>query len=311
MSEVVHPAALARMAAIADSGEPPLETLPPHEARRLADLRVTANGLPRPELYEVRDLSAPGPGGPIGLRLYKPSAATDLPLLMFFHGGGFMVANLETHDALCRTLAEATGAAVLAVDYRLAPEHPFPAAPEDCLAATRWALAHAAELRVDASRFALIGESSGGNLAAVTANTLVADGDPRPRLQVMIYGAFDLDTDTPSYRRFETGYFFTKAKAEYFWRHYIAAPEDARDPRAAPLRAPNLEGAPPALIITAGLDPLLSEAEAYAERLRAAGSDVEYRCFEGWPHGFLFWGETEAARDAIAQTAQAVRRALA
>lgn len=305
-ADYVHPAALARIAAIAASGEPPLETLDPAEARRVADLRVIDNGLPRPPLHEVRDLDADG----VPVRLYRPTAEPGLPLILFFHGGGFMVANLETHDALCRTLCEASGAALLAVDYRLAPEHRFPAAPEDCLTATRWALANLDALGVDVGRFALAGESSGGNLAAVVANTLAAEGGPTPRSQVMIYAAFDLDTDTPSYRRFETGYFFTKAKAEYFWGYYVRSPADADDPRASPLRAPRLSTAP-ALIVTAGLDPLLSEAEAYAERLREAGTPVTYRCFEGWPHGFLFWGDTSASREAIELTASTLREALA
>lgn len=307
----MHPEAQARLARIIASGEPPLETLKPAEARRLADARVTDNGMAREPMHEVRDIAAPGPDGDIPTRLYKPTADKDPPLVIFIHGGGFMLANLDTHDALCRRIAAGTGAAVLAVDYRLAPEHPFPAAPEDCIAVTEWALTSGDLLGVDVGRFALAGESSGGNLAAVVANHLTETGGPAPRLQVMIYAAFDVATDTPSYDRFSEGYFFTRTKAEYFWRHYVTGPEDAADPRCSPLRATSLRGAPPALILTAGLDPLLSEGVAYAARLRGSGVETTYHCFEGWPHGFLFWGGTEACEQAIAMTTIALRDALA
>lgn len=306
----IHPQARAIMDRIAASGEPPLETLPPQEARRFADARVGNSGLPHAEMHAVRDLSAPGPAGPIPLRLYRPSDDRDLPLVMFFHGGGFMVANLDTHDALCRLIAARTGAALIAVDYRLAPENRFPAAPEDCLAATRWALTQGDMLDYDAAHFALAGESSGGNLTAVVAQQLHRGGDAQPAVQVMIYAMFDGSTDSESYRRFAEGFFFTRSKSEYFLSHYIGSPDDLDDPRMSPLRAESLTGLPPALIVTAGLDPLLSEAEAYAERLRAAGVAVDYRCFEGWPHGFLFWGETDAAIEAIDLTCATLRRHL-
>ena len=305
----VHPQARAMMERIAASGEPPLETLPPAEARRLADARV-GGGLDPAPLHEVRDLEIDGPGGALALRLYRPVPGR-LQLTMFFHGGGFMVANLDTHDALCRQIALRSGAALLAVDYRLAPEHRFPAAPTDCLHATRWALDHADDLSVGIDRFALAGESSGGNLVAVVAQQLAATGGPAPAFQAMVYPMLDADTDTASYRRFAEGYFFTRAKARYFLDHYLRVPEDAADPLMSPLRAASLAGLPPALIVTAGLDPLLSEAEDYAARLRNAGVAVDYRCFEGWPHGFLFWGETEAAEVAMGLVADALRAALA
>lgn len=307
-ADPVHPQARAMMDRIAASGEPPLETLPPAEARRLADARV-GGGLLRVPLADVRDLSIDGPGGPIRLRLYRPVSGRP-PLSMFFHGGGFMVANLDTHDALCRQIAARGDVALLAVDYRLAPEHKFPAAPVDCLHATRWALDHGQELGVDLARFALTGESSGGNLAAVVAQQLHADGDRAPALQVMVYPMLDAATDSPSYQRFAEGFFFTRAKSRYFIDHYLRGPADADDPMMSPLRAPSLAGLPPALIITAGLDPLLSEAERYAERLRNAGVAVDYHRFDGWPHGFLFWGDTDAATAAIDLVAHALRDAL-
>jgi acetyl esterase len=309
--ERMHPQAWAMVQRIAQSKEPPLETLAPVEARRLADERVTRNGIHAAEMQEVRNLVIEGPGGPLRLRLYKPFSARVVPLTMFFHGGGFMVANLDTHDALCRTLAERSGSAMLAVDYRLAPENKFPAAPEDCIAASRWALAHGDELGVDVGRMALVGESSGGNLAAVAAQVLAAEGVRALRLQSLTYAAFDMTFDTASYEEFSEGYFFTRAKSEYFRDHYLRSAEDVIDPRAAPLRAQSVKGVCPALIITAGLDPLLSEAEAYAQRLSEAGVPVEYRCFDGWPHGYLFWGETDAARQTIELISQALARALA
>lgn len=311
MQHPVHPQAAAMMERIAASGEPPLETLPPAEARRLADARVGNSDLPTVELSEVREITVEGPGGPLALRLYRPQADERSPLIMFFHGGGFMVANLETHDALCRVLAAASGSALLAIDYRLAPEHKFPAAPHDCLFATRWALSHADELGIDSQRFALAGESSGGNLAAVVAQQLRGDAlAVQPRLQVMVYPMLDGSTESRSYHDFAEGYFFTRAKARYFIEHYLSAPEDLDDPLLAPLRADSLAGLPPALILTAGLDPLLSEAEDYASRLRDAGVPVTYRCFEGWPHGFLFWGHTDASSEAIAMVGAALADAL-
>jgi len=307
----IHPEARAAIARILASGEPPMETLAPAEARRLADARVAANGVPAPEMAEVRNFNVPGPAGNIPVRLYRPTARTNAPFVIFFHGGGFMLAGLHTHDSLCRFIAERAGAALLAVDYRLAPENKFPAAPEDCLAATRWALANPAALGVEPGRFALIGESSGGNLTAVVAQALAKDGGPQPKLQVMIYPGLDMSTDHPSYKRLGEGFFFTEKKARYFIDHYLARPEDADDPRASPVRATDLEGVAPAMIITAGLDPLVDEAEIYADKLRAAGVAVTYRCFEGWPHGFLFWGHTEASKQALAMAADGLRDALA
>lgn len=306
----IHPDARAAIERIAASGEPPMETLEPAEARRLANARVAANGIPAPDMAEVRTFTIPGPASPIPVRLYRPVDRDDAPLVMFFHGGGFMLAGLDTHDALCRSLAAGSQATLVAVDYRLAPENKFPAAPEDCIAATRWALANSAAIDVKPGHFALVGESSGGNLSAVVAQTLAREDGPQPCLQVLIYPGLDMSTDHPSYRRFGEGFFFTEKKARYFIDHYLTRPEDADDPRASPVRAADLTGVCPALIITAGLDPLLSEAELYAERLRAAGVEVRYRCFKGWPHGFLFWGATDAAKDALALSAEALRDAL-
>ena len=306
----LHPEARAIMERIAASGEPPLETLPPEEARRLADNRVAASGLPAEPMTEVRDIVAGEHGAPVPMRFYRPSSAARLPLVIFFHGGGFVVGNLHTHDALCRSIAAASGAALLAVEYRLAPEYRFPAAADDCLAAARWAMARRGDvLGCGTVRFALVGESSGGNLVAVVAQQLASAREVAPALQVMIYPQLDGSTDSDSYRRFSDGFFFTRRKAQYFLNLY-RDPAQNPDPRLSPVRAPSLAGLPPALVITAGLDPLLSEAEAYVTRLREAGIAVEYRCFEAWPHGFLFWGETEPARATIALVGERLHQAL-
>jgi acetyl esterase len=227
---------------------------------------------------------------------------------MFFHGGGLMVGNLDTHDSLCRAMAAASARNLVAVEYRLAPEHKFPAAPEDCLAATRWALSHCAELNADPDNFALIGESSGGTMSAVVAADLARDEKaPQPRLQVLTYPSLDMATDSPSYERFAEGFFFTRVKAQYFFSHYLNTPADADDPRASPLRASTFRGICPTLIIAAGLDPLLSEAAEYARRLKTDGVPVEFHCLTGWPHGFMFWGGTEAFEQAMAIATRALR----
>jgi acetyl esterase len=226
---------------------------------------------------------------------------------MFFHGGGLMVGNLDTHDALCRVIADGSGRNLLAVEYRLAPEHKFPAAPEDCLAATRWALTHCEAINADPNDFALIGESSGGTMSAVVAEHLARDeGGAKPRLQVLTYPSLDMATDSPSYERFAEGFFFTRVKAQYFFSHYLNSPADADDPRASPLRAPSFCGVCPTLIIAGGLDPLLSEAAEYARRLQFDGVPVEFHCFEGWPHGFLFWGGSEAFERAVSIATRAL-----
>lgn len=301
----VDPEAARLLEALRASGEPPLETLPPLEARRIADERVAANKLQADAMHAVHNFDLDGPGGRLRVRLYRPSPQARLPLILFFHGGGFMVGNLQTHDSLCRRLAASTGAAVLATEYRLAPEHPFPAAPLDCLFAARWALSHTDELDVHPQRVALVGESSGGHLSAIVAQTLAREKGISPRLQVLIYPTLDIPRDTPSYRAYAEGFFFTRAKADYFFRHYIGT-ADLDDPLLSPLRVPNLRGVCPALILTAGLDPLLSEAESYAARLREAGVSVRYRCFEGWPHGFLFWADTTASKTALAEVTAAL-----
>ncbi len=308
--EDVHPDAQAMIDRALAANEPPLERLLPSEARRISDTRVAKMLIPAPPMAEVKDLSFRYVHGEMKLRLFRPSAQQSLPLTLFFHGGGFMFGNLDTHDALCRALAGASGSAVVAVDFRRSPECRFPAAPDDCIVATRWVLENAAALGLDPSRFAVAGESSGGNLAAVVAQQLTLATGPRPRLQVLLTPVVELSVQGESYQRFAHGFLLTRARCEFYFNSYIQRAEDAADPRASPLRAESLAGLPPAFVITAGLDPSLSDTEAYVARLREAGVPTHYELFDGWTHGFIFWGATEGSRTAIADAGEALRSAF-
>jgi len=291
--------------------EPPFESLLPSEARRISDSRVAKSAIPSPPMHEVRDLGFRSSSrADLQIRLYRPSDDSSLPVTMFFHGGGFMFGSLETHDGLCRALAGASGSAVIAVDFRRSPEHRFPAAPDDCVFATRWALEHAEELRIDPSRFALAGESSGGNLAAVVAQQLTLTDGPKAALQVLLLPALDLSTESRSFEDFAEGYLLTRSRARFYFDSYLNRPEDVNDPRASPLRAPSLTGLPAAFVIAAGLDPTLSHTEAYVERLRESNVPAQYIRYDGWTHGFLFWGHSEGSKAAIAATGAAIAAAL-
>lgn len=232
------------------------------------------------------DEAADGPGGPIPLRLYTPRAPGPRPGLIWFHGGGWVTGSLDSHDGLCRQLALDTGAVVVAVDYRLAPEHRFPAAVEDALAATRWVADRAARLGIDAGRLAVGGDSAGGNLAAVVS-AIARDGGPPLCWQLLVYPITDCDLDTPSYRENAVGYLLTRAGMAWFWDHYLPDPASRAHPHASPLRAPDLSNLPPAYVITAEYDPLRDEGESYARRLRDAGVPTRLDRFEGMVHGFL------------------------
>jgi len=261
------------------------------------------------------DASIPGPGGAIPVRIYRPlgSHAGDiLPALLFFHGGGWVFGNLDSHDRLCRALANAARCCVVAVDYRLAPEHPFPAAVDDAIAAITHVVRHASALGVDAQRIAAAGDSAGGNLAAVAALHFRDHGGPRLALQALLYPVTDLRMASDSYRTLATGYVLTAERMAWFARQYLRHAQDALDWRASPLLAASLAGLPPALVVTASHDPLVDEGRLYAERLDAAGVPVQYRCHDGMIHGFMTMaGAIEGGRTAIDETAAALRRAFA
>jgi acetyl esterase len=243
-------------------------------------------GLPGDPVYQVVDRRIDGPGGEIPLRVYRPGPGTRA-VIVFFHGGGWAIGNLESHDALCRSLANATGAVVVAVDYRLAPEHIFPAAADDSLAATKWVAEHSDELDVDPGRLAVMGDSAGGNLAAVVSLMARDSGGPAIAVQVGLYPVTSADLDRQSYVDNGTGYFLTRATMEYFWDLYVPDEGDRSNPYAAPLAATDLSGLPPSHIITAEHDPLRDEGEAYANALREAGVTSTNTRYGGMFHGFI------------------------
>jgi acetyl esterase len=261
----------------------------------------------------VRDLVVDGATGPLIVRHYAPEeGGGPHPLLVFFHGGGFVLGDLETHDAPCRLLCRHSGAHVLSVDYRLAPEHPFPAAVEDGLAALRWAAEHAAELAADPARVAVAGDSAGGNIAAVAALEAARDGGPAPVLQVLLYPATDMAGRSRSHELFGGGFLLTRELMDWFAAQYVAG-ADPTDSRLSVLRAKDLGSVAPAFVVTAGFDPLRDEGEAYAEALRAAGvAPVTLRRFTGLVHGFCNTiGVSRVSREAMIEVAGATRVLLA
>jgi acetyl esterase len=310
----LDPQAQAVIELVVKSGRPAYHTLSPKDARLLfLETRPASTPTP-PEIGTVRNVVAEGVHAAIPLRVYRPAGVaetTALPAYVYFHGGGWVIGDLETHDVLCRQLTAASGASVVSVDYRLAPEHKFPAAADDAWAATRWIVAHAGELGLDASRLAVGGDSAGGNLAAVVALLARDAGGPGIRLQVLIYPVTDVMRETRSYEDFAEGYMLTRDSMRWFIAHYLKSKDDARDWRVSPLRAPSLAGLPPALIVTAGSDPLRDEGEMYAGRLRDAGVLVDYVCYGGMIHGFVGMGKLlDAAHRAVALVGQTLRQAL-
>ena len=271
---------------LALSGNRGVAQLEPAAAR--AEMRRAIALAPAVEgRMSVGALSIPGPAGPIPARLYRPDVPGPRPLVVFFHGGGWVLGDLDTHDGGCRFLARESGANVLAVDYRLAPEHRFPAAVEDAFAALRWAMENTARLEADPARIAVAGDSAGGNLAAVVAQLAARAGGPGPAVQLLIYPVTDLSTKHPSYHFFSEGFLLNEADMDWFKGHYLPWPAAALDPKASPLLAVDLAGLPPAIVLTAGFDPLRDEGEAYAARLEAAGVRVHLRRAEGQVHGFF------------------------
>lgn len=293
------------------AGVPATHTLSVAEARRQYEARIAVMA-PAPEMADVSERHIDGPGGPLRLRIYRPAGSGPLPLIVFFHGSGFVLCNLDTHDGMCRRLAAGIDAVVVSVDYRLAPEHKFPAGPDDCLAATRWAAANAAALNADPSRLMLAGDSAGGNMAAVTALRLRDEGGPALSGQILLYPVTDYhEPGTPSYEENAEGYGLTRQTMRWFWNHYLNDAAEADNPWASPLRHPDLGGLPPAFIVSAEYDPLRDEAERYGERLRAAGIPAEVTRCAGMNHGFMFWcGRVDGADAAMAQTCDWARRTV-
>jgi len=308
---MLDPQARALIDLMVERGVPPTHTLTPAQARAFYRERRAYTQPDPPALHEVRDLAA----GPVPLRLYRPAPAVPgvpVPVLVYFHGGGWVIGDLDTHDVLCRQLALASGGVVVAVDYRLAPEHRFPAAVDDCLAAVRWVRTQADALQLDASRLAVGGDSAGGNLAAVTCLALREAGERLPALQLLIYPATDMRALAPSHQANGQGYMLTSDSIAYYRGHYLAERVQWEDWRASPLLAPHHRGLPPALVLTAGYDPLRDEGLQYADALSAAGVPAQFVCFERQLHGFITMGRVlDEANTAVALCAAALRRAWA
>ena len=313
---MLHPQAKFLLDLMVERQIPPMHTLTPAEARAFYRERRAVTQPEPPAIAETRDLQASGPHGAIPLRLYHPLPAVQRtrppPVLVYFHGGGWVIGDLDTHDTLCRELALGAGCAVVAVDYRMAPEHRFPIAVDDSIAATRWVRDHAPELDVDASRLAVGGDSAGGNLATVVAITLRDAGDLALRWQLLIYPATDQRRGWPSHTANGQGYLLTTETMDYFHDHYLPDQAMDLDWRASPLLHPDLSRLPPALVLTAGYDPLRDEALQYSQRLTQAGNRCTHVLFERQIHGFITMGKViDEANAAVQICAAELRRALA
>ena len=306
----LDPQAKAVIDLVIKSGRPPYHQLSPKDARLLFRDTRPASTPPAPVIGEVKELRADG----VPIRVYRPAgvpASTPLPALVFFHGGGWVIGDLETHDVLCRQLTAGAGISVVNVDYRLAPEHKFPAALDDAWATTRWVAAHASEIGIDRTRLAVGGDSAGGNLAAVVAILARDHGGPALALQVLTYPVTDVAAESASYAEFADGFMLTRDSMRWFIAQYLPGKQDALDWRVSPLRAPSLAGVAPALVVTAGFDPLREEGDAYARRLREAGVRVDTICYGGMIHGFVPMGRLiETGNRAVAHAAASLRQAF-
>ena len=285
----------------------PVEDSTPDEARESIRTRTAALG-PVEDVAAVADHRVPVAGGEITVRAYSPGSPGPHPALVYYHGGGWVIGDLYTHDGLCRSLTNMARCAVLSVDYRLAPEFKYPVAADDSYAALEWAVANAARLRIDPRRVAVGGDSAGANLATVIALMVRERRGPALVHQVLIYPVTDHDLNTRSYIENATGYVLTREGMRWFWNHYLAREAQGREPYASPLRAPSLAGLPPALVITAEYDPLRDEGEAYAARLRDAGVPVTLTRYPGMFHGFVrmtrFLDQARMALDEIGSSLQ-------
>jgi acetyl esterase len=281
------------------------------EIRASIEAFATAGRDRAEDVAHVEDREIPGPAGTIPIRVYRPSDDTDLPVLVWFHGGGWTIGSLETHDMTCRSLTNATGCTVVSVDYRLAPEHKFPAAVDDCFAATEWVAANATDLGGDPERIAVGGDSAGGNLAAVVSLLARDAGAPRLMFQLLVYPVTDHEFDRPSMHENATGYFLERESMRWFYDHYLRTERDGADWRFSPFRADDLSGLPPAFVLTAEFDPLRDQGEAYARALEEAGVPVEARRYDGVFHGFFGMRDLmEPAQEAFDDVTKALRKAL-
>lgn len=290
---------------LAALGFPPVHTVSPEQARSNARMRPRAAG---PEVARVENRRIPGPACDIPVRLYTPAGAGPFPILVWFHGGGWVVGDLDMADPTARHLSVGAGCVVMSVDYRLAPETKFPGPADDCYAATQWAAKHAAQINGDSDRLAVGGDSAGGNLAAVVSLMARDRRGPALAFQLLVYPVTQCDYTTSSYQSYADGYLLSRDSMQWYWDHYLRHPADARNPYAAPLLTQNLGGLPPALVITAECDPLCDEGAAYARRLQEAGVPTTYSCYDGMMHGFFGMpAGLDKAQRAVAEASTALR----
>ncbi len=293
------------------AGKPKIHEMTPQDARKLVDDSAPFwnDG---PPFVPSEDRSIPGPHGPIPVRVYRPGGTGPAPGLVFLHGGGWVVGNIRFYDGACRRLAHYGGFPILSVDYRLAPEHKFPVPLEDCLAAIRWTASHGAEVGIDGTKLAVAGDSAGGNLSLAAAMSLRDENGPRLKAAALIYGAFNVNADTPSYRAYGGDeYLLSRQDMAWFWNHYLRAESDRHDPRAAPLLG-KLDGLPPLLVTAAEFDPLLDDSRALVDRLVAAGAAHDWSFWPGVVHGCIDMAKLlEPADRHLRETAGWIARRLA
>lgn len=317
----LHPQVQAFLDEMTALGAPELNTVPVAVARKMyAKGTEMSRGQP-PKPASVRQLQIPGPESMLAARLYHPGAGAllssgaeggDLPLLLFFHGGGFCIGSLDTHDAVCRTLCVEADCLVLSVDYRLAPEHRFPAAVEDAWAACCWVSENAAELHANPDRIALGGDSAGGNLAAVCSLRARGSTAFKPAFQLLVYPATELTGSYPSHARFASGYRLTRELLQWFHASYLPEGTDPADWRVSPLKAADFSGLPPTFLLSAGFDPLVDENRAFVEKLRTAGVEVSHSHYGDMIHGFITMpGVLDRCREALSECALALKQGLA
>ena len=309
---MLHPQAQRFLADLEATGAPPMTSVTPQTARAMHAGLVRALAGPPVPVDDVRERELPGPAGPIPTRIYTPDVGPGAPVFVYFHGGGFVLGDLAMADEVCRLIANDAGCIVVSVDYRLAPEHPFPGPVTDAFAATQWVGEHAAEIGGDPKRIAVGGDSAGGNLAAVVALMARDRGAPALAMQILVYPAADPSDDLPSLRTFGNGHYLTLETMQWFGRHHTANAGHRDDPYLWPILAASVRGLPPALVITAEADPIRDGGERYAQRLQNEGVPTQLIRYDGMLHGFFMYPSVfDRGRDAVRDAAAALRAAFA